>query len=301
MNEILQIDTVEKYNRLFGIPTLHPLVSVVDLSRPEQLIPYKMNFGFYALFLKREMCGELTYGRGRYDYADGTLVAIAPGQIVGTNYPEGTKPPSARGVLFHPDLIRGTVLGQEMKNYTFFSYEENEALHLSEEERGIIEGCMDHIERELQHRPDGLSRRLIIDQIDVLLGYCLRFYDRQFTTRSEQNQDTIVRFERLLDDYFDGVTPQENGLPTVKYFADRVFLSPNYFSDMIRKQTGKAPSEYIQAKLVELAKEQLVSSRKTSTQIAYELGFQYPQHLSRMFKRVAGCTPNEFRARAGRG
>lgn len=131
MSEILQIDTVEKYNRLFGIPTLHPLVSVVDLSRPEQLMPYKMNFGFYALFLKREMCGELTYGRGRYDYADGTLVAIAPGQIVGTNYPEGTKPPSARGVLFHPDLIRGTVLGQEMKNYTFFSYEENEACHHS--------------------------------------------------------------------------------------------------------------------------------------------------------------------------
>ena len=202
----------------------------------------------------------------------------------------------AHGLLFHPDLIRGTALGQEIRNYTFFSYEVNEALHLSEEERQTIIDCLNKIQAELEHAIDKHSRRLITANIGVLLDYCLRFYDRQFITRNQQNNDIIVRFERLLDEYFDGPTPQQEGLPSVKYFADKVFLSPNYFGDMIRKQTGKTASEYIQTKVIERAKENLLSSDKTMSEIAYDLGFQYPQHLSRMFKRVAGCTPNEFRA-----
>ncbi len=297
MDEILQIDTIDRYNKLFGIETLHPLISVVDLRRPEQLVPYKMNIGFYALFLKEEVCGELTYGRGRYDYQSGTVVAVAPGQIIGLNNPKGVRPPAAKGVLFHPDLIRGTSLGQEIKNYSFFSYESNEALHLSEEEREIINDCIEKIEKELNHSIDKHSQRLISAHITVLLDYCLRFYDRQFTTRNLQNHDIIVRFERLLDEYFEGPLPQQQGLPTVKYFADRVFLSPNYFGDMIRKETGKTASEYIQTSIISRVKEQLLSSGKTTSQIAFELGFQYPQHLSRMFKRVVGCTPNEFRSR----
>ena len=202
----------------------------------------------------------------------------------------------AHGLLFHPDLIRGTALGQEIRNYTFFSYEVNEALHLSEEERQTIIDCLNKIQAELEHAIDKHSRRLITANIGVLLDYCLRFYDRQFITRNQQNNDIIVRFERLLDEYFDGPTPQQEGLPSVKYFADKVFLSPNYFGDMIRKQTGKTASEYIQTKVIERAKENLLSSDKTMSEIAYDLGFQYTQHLSRMFKRVAGCTPNEFRA-----
>ena len=296
-NEIIQVNTIDQYNKLFGIETRHPLIGIVDLNRPEQLIPYKMNIGFYALFLKEEVCGELTYGRGRYDYHEGTVVALAPGQIIGLNNPSGVKPPASKGLLFHPDLIRGTALGQEIRNYQFFSYEANEALHLSLEERRIVADCLNKIATELEHPIDKHSRRLITAHIGVLLDYCLRFYDRQFTTRSEQNRDVIVRFERLLDEYFESSMPQSEGLPSVRYFAEKVFLSPNYFGDMVRKQTGKTASEYIQTKIIERAKENLLSSDKTTSQIALELGFQYPQHLSRMFKRIVGCTPNEFRTR----
>ncbi|WP_417180509.1 helix-turn-helix domain-containing protein, partial [Alistipes putredinis] len=167
----------------------------------------------------------------------------------------------------------------------------------SEEERQTVMDCLYKIEAELKHGIDKHSRRLITANIGLLLDYCMRFYERQFTTREEVNKDIIVRFERLLDDYFDSEAPLQEGLPTVKYFADKVFLSANYFGDMIRKQTGQTASEYIQNKLIERAKESLLSTDKTTSEIAYGLGFQYPQHLSRMFKRVTGCTPNEFRSR----
>ena len=298
MDEITKIETIDQYDQLFGLETLHPLVNVIDFSKATKTVEYyHMNIGFYSLFLKDINCGDLKYGRNYYDYQEGTVVCMAPGQVIGIDNrkktPQRTK---SIGVLFHPDLIRGTALGQEIRNYTFFSYEANEALHLSEEERQTIMDCLNKIQAELEHAIDKHSRRLITANIGVLLDYCLRFYDRQFVTRNQQNNDIIVRFERLLDEYFDGPMPQQEGLPSVKYFADKVFLSPNYFGDMIRKQTGKTASEYIQTKVIERAKENLLSSDKTMSEIAYDLGFQYPQHLSRMFKRVAGCTPNEFRA-----
>ena len=297
MEEFIKLDEVDKYNKLFGLETLHPLVCVVDLSKatrwPTRL---KINYGVYALYLKDVKCGNIIYGRQSYDYQDGTIVAFAPGQVTVTELLEDVQP-RAYGILFHPDLIRGTALGQEIKGYSFFSYETREALHLSEEERQTVMDCLHKIEAELEHAIDKHSRRLITAHIGVLLDYCLRFYDRQFTTRSEQNRDVIVRFERLLDEYFESSMPQSEGLPSVRYFAEKVFLSPNYFGDMVRKQTGKTASEYIQTKIIERAKENLLSSDKTTSQIALELGFQYPQHLSRMFKRIVGCTPNEFRTR----
>lgn len=274
MEEILKINSMDDYNKLFGLETRHPLVSVVDLSQatrwPTQAV---FNYGIYALFLKDTKCGDIRYGRQLYDYQDGTIVSFGPGQIAGINMPSGVRP-AAHGLLFHPDLIRGTALGQEIRNYTFFSYEANEALHLSEEERQTIMDCLNKIQAELEHAIDKHSRRLITANIGVLLDYCLRFYDRQFVTRNQQNNDIIVRFERLLDEYFDGPMPQQAGLPSVKYFADKVFLSPNYFGDMIRKQTGKTASEYIQTKVIERAKENLLSSDKTMSEIAYDLGFQ---------------------------
>ena len=188
-----------------------------------------------------------------------------------------------------------TALGQEIKKYSFFSYETNEALHISEEERQTVMDCLQKITIELEHSIDKHSRRLICANIGLLLDYCMRFYERQFDTRNGVNKDIIVRFEHLLNEYFEGDAPQNQGLPSVKYFADKVFLSANYFGDMVRKQTGKTVSEYIQDKMIELAKEQLMSSNKTMSQIAYEIGFQYPQHLSRMFKRIVGMTPNQFR------
>lgn len=299
MEEIIKLDSVDKYNQLFGLETKHPLVSVIDLSKatrwPKQL---RINYGVYALYLKESRCGDILYGRQKYDYQEGTIVSFAPGQVASSELPADIQP-QAHGLLFHPELIQGSSLGQEIKNYSFFSYETREALHLSEEEREIVMDCLNKIEIELQHNTDKYSQRLIIANIGLLLDYCMRFYERQFTTRKIVNQDVIVRFEKLLNEYFEGETPQQEGLPTVKYFADKVFLSPNYFGDLIRKQTGQTASEYIQQKLIERAKEALLFSHKTMSQIAYELGFQYPQHLHRMFKRIVGCTPREFCSRVG--
>lgn len=295
MDEIIKLDSVDRYNKIFGLETRHPLVSVVDLSQATRW-PTRawFNYGVYALFLKDVKCGNIKYGRQYYDYQEGTVVCFAPGQVTDVEMLSDVQP-AAHGLLFHPDLIRGTALGQEIRNYSFFSYETNEALHLSEAERRTVMDCLHNIETELEHAIDKHSRRLITANIGLLLDYCMRFYERQFTTRSEANKDIITRFEHLLDDYFDSDAPQREGLPSVKYFADKVFLSANYFGDMIRRQTGQTASEYIQTKLIDRAKEALLSTDKTMSQIAYDLGFQYPQHFSRMFKRIAGCTPNEFR------
>lgn len=295
---MITLDSVDAYNKLFGLETKHPLVTVVDLSQASTW-PKRAWFRYevYALFLKNVKCGNIKYGRQYYDYQEGTIVGFAPGQVADVVMQENARP-HALGVIFHPDLIRGTVLGQEIRNYSFFSYESNEALHLSEEERRIIVDCLHKIETELCHAIDKHSRRLICANLGLLLDYCMRFYERQFETRREVNHDIIVRFEQLLDDYFTGDTPQKEGLPSVRYFADKVFLSPNYFGDMIRKQTGKTASEYIQDKIIDLAKQALLASDKTMTQIAYELGFQYPQHFSRTFKRGVGLTPNEYRAQS---
>lgn len=298
MVEIIKLDHVDKYNKLFGLETLHPMVAVVDLSKATRWpTHFKINYGVYALFLKDTRCGDITYGRQPYDYQEGTIVCFAPGQVAETEMQADVRP-SAHGILFHPDFIHGTPLGQEIKKYSFFSYETREALHISEEERGIIMDCFRKITMEVEHAIDKHSRRLITANIGLLLDYCMRFYERQFTTREASNKDIISRFERLLDEYFDSEAPQEIGLPSVKYFAEKVFLSPNYFGDMISKQTGQTVTEHIQGKLIEKAKEELLSSSKSMSEIAYSLGFQYPQHMSRMFKRIVGCTPNEFRTRS---
>lgn len=293
--EMIVIDNVDRYNEIFGLETRHPLVSIIDLTKSTTW-PTRAWFRYevYALFLKNVKCGDIKYGRQYYDYQDGTIVCFAPGQITDLEMLQNIQP-NAHGILFHPDLIRGTALGQEIKKYSFFSYETNEALHISEEERQTVMDCLQKITIELEHSIDKHSRRLICANIGLLLDYCMRFYERQFDTRNGVNKDIIVRFEHLLNEYFEGDAPQNQGLPSVKYFADKVFLSANYFGDMVRKQTGKTVSEYIQDKMIELAKEQLMSSNKTMSQIAYEIGFQYPQHLSRMFKRIVGMTPNQFR------
>ena len=298
MEEITKIESIDQYDQLFGLETLHPLVNVIDFSKATKTVDYyRMNIGFYSLFLKDAKCGDLRYGRKYYDYQEGTVVCMAPRQVIGIDNRKQTPiRTKSIGLLFHPDLIRGTSLGQNIKHYSFFSYEVNEALHLSEQEREIVTDCIHKIQIELEHAIDKHSKQLIVRNIELLLDYCMRFYERQFTTREQVNKDIIVRFERLLDDYFDSDGPLREGLPTVKYFADKVFLSANYFGDMIRKQTGQTASEYIQNKLIERAKEALLGTDKTTSEIAYGLGFQYPQHLSRMFKRVTGYTPNEFRS-----
>ncbi len=295
---VIRLDTVEQYNRLFGLETRHPLVSVADLSKATEFPNhFTINYGIYALFLKQTRCGDIRYGRQTYDYQEGTVTSFAPGQVTETDMEEGTRP-LALGLLFHPDLIKGTSLGQEIKSYSFFSYRSNEALHLSEEEKGIFTDCLKKISAELDHPVDKLSKRLIARNIQLLLDYCMRFYERQFNTRAAVNSDILSKFENLLDDYFmDGSTEHE-GLPTVKYFADKVFLSPNYFGDLIKKETGKTAQEYIQNKIIDLSKEMIVGTNQTISQIAYGLGFQYSQHFNRLFKKSVGCTPVEYRKAA---
>lgn len=292
----MQLDTVDKYNKLYGLETLHPLVSVVDLTKATKSVNHiQMNYGLYALFLKGGKECEIKYGRRTYDYQEGTIVSFAPGQVVEVSMLKEEVQPKVYGILFHPDLIRGTSLGQNIKNYGFFSYSINEALHLSERERSIVMDCLAKIELELEHGIDKHSKQLIVINIELLLNYCLRFYERQFITREVVNKDVLQKFEQYLDDYWDSSTAFENRLPSVGYFADKIHLSPNYFGDLIKKETGKSAQEYIQFKLIERAKDRIVSTTLTMSQIAYELGFQYPQHFGRLFKKQTGLTPNEYR------
>jgi AraC family transcriptional regulator, transcriptional activator of pobA len=294
MDEILKLDTIAEYNTLRGVETLNPLVTVIDMSKANPTQNLRINFGFYCVFLKEVKCGDLKYGCNYYDYQEGTLVFVAPGQIVGVNSPEIIQP-KGWALLFHPDLIRGTSLGHNIKDYTFFSYEVYEALHLSEKERQIIIDCLLKIDYELQQSIDKHSKTLIANNIELLLNYCLRFYDRQFITRSNVNKDILVRFEKLLNDYFQTDMPQTVGLPTVKHCADQLHLSANYFGDLIKKETGKSPQEHIQLKIMDIAKERIFDRSKSLSEIAYELGFKHSQHFSRMFKNETGYTPNEYR------
>lgn len=295
MEDVIRLDRIEQYNNLFGLETLHPLVSVVDLSKakvwPKQ---FTLAYGVYALFLKDVKCGDIRYGRQTYDYQEGTIVCFAPGQVASTTMIEDAQP-KAHGLLFHPDLIKGTSLGQGIQQYSFFSYNSNEALHLSEDEKAIFLDGLEKVEHELQRPMDKHSKKLISRNIELILDYCTRFYERQFITRSSNNRDVLTKFETLLEDYFNEGRQENEGLPSVKFFADKICLSPNYFGDLIKKETGKSPQEHIQAKVIDLAKEMVAGSDESINQIAYGLGFQYPQHFSRLFKRSTGSTPGEYR------
>lgn len=297
MDKIIKLENVGQYNSLYGLETLHPLVSIVDLTKATKTVNHlQMNYGIYALFLKLARSCDIKYGRQSYDYQEGTVVCFGPGQTVGIETIEDEVNPPVYGIVFHPDLIRGTSLGKNIKNYTFFSYAVNEALHLSDQEKEIVMDCLHKINIELEHAIDKHSKALIAMNIELLLNYCMRFYERQFITRNVANKDALTKFEELLDEYFQSSLPMQDGLPSVKYFADKIYLSPNYFGDMIKKETGKTPQEHIQLKVIELAKERIAETDQTVSQIAYALGFQYPQHLCRLFKRRVGCTPNEYRA-----
>lgn len=295
MDDILKLEHIHQYNDRVGYETLHPLVSVIDFSKCLPIEPMRRLFGFYAVFLKDVKCGDLRYGRQYYDYQEGTLVFLAPGQVVEVGNRDQAVRPKGWGLLFHPDLLKGTSLGRMMKNYTFFSYESNEALHLSDRERQVVFDCLGNIEAELHRGIDKHSKMLITSNIELLLNYCLRFYDRQFITRENVNKDILIRFEELIDDYFQSGKPMNMGLLTVGYCADRLHLSANYFGDLIKKETGRTAQEHIQMKLMDIAKEKVLDPSKTISEISYELGFQYPQHFTRLFKRCVGCTPNEYR------
>ncbi|MBL7862171.1 MAG: helix-turn-helix transcriptional regulator [Cyclobacteriaceae bacterium] len=295
MEEILKFDTVGQYNAFNRNETLHPLVSVVDLSKAAPRQMKRMSYGFYVVFLKEIKCGDLKYGISNYDYEEGTLVFLAPNQVIGSQGEEYYQP-QGLALVFHADFIHGTSLSRQMNDYTFFSYSTNEALHLSERERQIILDCFAKIKFELEQGVDKHSKKLIVSNIELFLNYCIRFYDRQFITREHAIKGTLEKFETLLHDFFLTDKPQEVGLPSVAYCAHELNLSANYFGDLIKKETGKSAHEYIQLKLIEVAKEKIFDTRKSVSEIAYELGFKYPQHFSRVFKQHVGVSPQEYRS-----
>ena len=231
--DLLNIETITEYDDMLGVETLHPQVSVIDLSKAKPMHHLRHTFSFYVIFLKDEKNCDLIYGRQRYDYQKGSVICLAPGQVIGIEDTGEEFQPQGYALCFHPDLIRGTNLGRSIKEYTFFSYEVNEALHLSERERHTFIDCLMNIQEELQHSIDRLSKRLIANHIELLLNYCLRFYERQFITRQNANRDILTRFERFLNLYFVDENAMQKGLPTVKYCAAELCLSPNYFGDLI--------------------------------------------------------------------
>jgi AraC family transcriptional activator of pobA len=295
MEEILKFDTVSQYNAFNRNEKLHPLVSVVDLSKaaPRQL--RKMSYGFYVVFLKEIKCGDLKYGISNYDYEEGTLVFLAPGQVIGSQGDEFYQP-QGLALVFHTDFIHGTSLARHMNEYSFFSYTTNEALHLSERERQVILDCFSKIRFELEHAVDKHSKKLIVTNIELFLNYCVRFYDRQFITRENAVRGTLEKFETLLNAFFSSDKPQTVGLPSVAYCANELNLSANYFGDLIKKETGKSANEFIHLKLIDVAKGKIFDVDKSVSEIAYELGFKYPQHFTRLFKQHTGVTPLEFRS-----
>ncbi len=292
---MINFDTVSDYNDFNNHETLHPLVNVIDFSKAKVRTGEKMYFGLYCVFLKDVKCGDLKYGRNYYDYQKGTLVFVSPGQIVDVANKTEPYQPMGYGLVFHPDLLHGTTLGKTIKSYNFFSYQTNEALHLSDKERLMILDLFSKIKSELELGIDKHSKKLIATNIELFLSYCERFYDRQFITREDVNNGILEKFETLLDEYFQGDHAQVSGLPLVAYCAEKCNLSANYFGDLIKKLTGKSAQEYIQNKVIAIAKEKVFDTNKSISEVAYELGFKYPQHFSRMFKNATGYTPNEYR------
>lgn len=249
MGDITRIDTVQQYCDLFEVEALHPLVSVVNCYEVQPIRHSKKLYNIYAVLLKDTDCGTMNYGRSLYDYEKGSMLFIAPGQVMGSDDDGSLHQPAGWALMFHPELLRGTSLAHIIKEYSYFSYNANEALHLSEQERKVVIECINNVAEELRHPIDKHSRSLIIDTMKLLFDRCIRFYDRQFITRENANNDLLARFELLLNNYYHSALPTSKGIPTVQYCADQLCLSTNYFSDLVKKETGMSAIKHIQQKL----------------------------------------------------
>ncbi len=292
----IKLDSIDAYNKLYGLETLHPLVTVINLNNATRIVNHIIvGYGVYALFLKKGAKCSLLYGRQRYDYQEGTVVSFAPGQLVTVDSDNEELAPDVIGLMFHPELIYKTPLAAKIKEYSFFEYSQREALHLSADERRLFMECLERIQHEIEHPVDRHTAEIVSSNIMVLLDYLTRFYERQFITRRKVNSDLLTAFETELKEYF--ATGRVDELPNVAYFADKVNLSAGYFSDLVKKETGKTPQELITLHVTDLAKKRLAASNDDVSIIAYDLGFQYPQHFSRMFKRITGESPSQFRTR----
>lgn len=293
--KILKLGTVHQCNCCLGGKTLHPLISVIDLSKA-QLSPHTdIKFGFYTVLINECKCEAHAYGQQYYDYSDGALFCLTPGETIDREKTKSEFPSKGWILAFHPDLICGTTLGMNIDNYSFFSYQPTEALHLSLREKQTLLDLLNKIDQELQRYIDCHSKKIVSTYVELLLDYCTRFYERQFITRCEANKNIIERLDIIMDDYFETEKPQTHELLSAEYCADLLQLSSDYLCDMLKFETGKYFEEYIQFKRFEIAKKWLLDTDKTVNEISKELGFQSSQYFSRLFKKLTGFSPNDFR------
>lgn len=301
MSTTIEINTISQVHQSLGLPApKHPLVSVARMADFRPVIDFrgvKVVNNLYQITLKQIGCGNLSYGKNTYDYEQGTLVFTAPGQVTIFEGEISTENEDDTGwtLGFHPDLIRKSKLADKINHYSFFNYEVNEALHLSEDERKTIEELLDKIEKEYSQNIDKHSQNLIISNIELLLDYCTRFYDRQFYTRTNINVDFVSKFEKLLKSYYETDKVSEMGIPNVHYLAQSLNFSSNYLSDLLKKETGKTAQEHIHLFVINKAKNSLLNSQRSISEIGYSLGFEYPQHFSSLFKSKTGYSPSEYR------
>ena len=295
--EEIRFSTVQEFNDHYGVPTLHPLVTVVRFDREVKNEEHMCHYGLYALFLKENKGCRLSYGRTEYDFDEMTVTSFAPGQSIHVEPNPEVPVPKWTALLFHPDLLNRTQLGKNIGRYEFFDYTSNEALHLSCGEIEIFRSVLAMIQQELERGIDKHSRELIVSNIELLLNYCLRFYDRQFVTREEINHTVVKKFTDLLDRYIADKARRE-GLPSVAYFADKCCYSTKYFGELVKTETGRTARDFINDRLLRAAKQLLADEELSISHVSQELGFEYPQHFVRFFKSQTGKTPSEYRRSA---
>ena len=293
MNKILKVRNVGDYSRWVGHTDRHPLVSVIDYAEVSPIRHSLNNYSIYGIFFHDEAEIDLAYGCGKYDYKKGTVICVAPGQIGGKEDNGERVMLTGWALLFHPDLLHGTPLEKGIKGYSFFDYRVNEALHMTDEEHDILVSLIRQIQDELHKKRDEFQDAILVEYIGLILNFCRRFYNRQFITRKLENSDILAKFEHLLRDYYEEKLQLTLGIPTVQYCADKLCMSSNYFGDMVKRMTGDTASDYIRQYIIQRAKNELATGEGIA-QVAYELGFEYPQHLSRMFKKQVGITPSEY-------
>lgn len=299
MSDIIYIESVTQVHDLMGIEKpKHPLISVFRHT-PETSIDFsdiRLAFDLYFIALKDGIRGKFKYGRSTYDFEEGALTFISPGQVI--SEPEGSEIDSESqswNILIHPDLIRKSPLGKNIENYSFFNYDINEALHLSNKEKKSLSELVSKIEEEIDQNMDKHTQKLIVSNLELLFDYCGRYYDRQFYTRSNMNKDTVPQFEEILKTYFRDEKQLDIGLPTVKYCSEQIGMSANYMSDLLKKETGRNAQDHIHSYVIEKAKNILLNTNDTISQVAYGLGFDYSQHFSKIFKAKTGMSPKEYR------
>jgi AraC-like DNA-binding protein len=299
-DQILRLESIAEVHRMLGLPSpKHPLVSLLDVTKIDfSGVPNdtRIAMHLYSIWLKDSSC-SMRYGRNQFDFNDGVLVFTAPDQVISGEDNSDGSTDSGWVLIFHPDLIRRSPLGTDIAGYTFFGYDNHEALHLSEEERTTLTDCVMKIKGEYEQRIDGHSQKVIVSALDLTLSYCSRFYERQFHTRENTNKDVVARIDALLAEYYEKGQATEYGAPSIHFLAEKVNLSSGYLSDLLKKESGRSGKEYINHFLVERAKTLLLGSDLTVNEIAYDLGYNYPHYFSRLFKSKTGMSPNEYRKR----